>query len=72
LFLPEDINEKAKNVFHYLSLELRCQRLEQFYGLTFESLTIKSIHAKQQACRKRTTICPCYEEEKSLALEEYI
>ncbi len=54
------------------SLELRCRRLEQFYRLNFDSLSIKSINAKQQACRDHPTICPCYEEKKSLALEEYI
>jgi hypothetical protein len=73
LFLPkDDMNEKVKNVFHYLSLELRCRRLEQFYGLTSDSFSIKSINAKREACRKHSTICPCYEEEKSLALEQYI
>jgi hypothetical protein len=73
VFLPEeDMKESVKNVFHYLSLELRCRRLEQFYGLTSDSLSITSISAKRQVCRNYSKICPCYEEQQSLALEEYI
>jgi hypothetical protein len=73
LFLPkEDLNGKAKNVFHYLSLELRCRRLEQFYGLTSDSFSMNSINAIRQACKEHSTICPCYDTQKSLAVEEYI
>jgi hypothetical protein len=73
IFLPEeDMNGTAKNIFHYLSLELRCRRLEQFYGLTSDSLSIESINAKRQACINHPKICPCYEEQRSLAVEQYI
>lgn len=73
VFLPEeDTNENRKNVFHYLSLELRCRRLEQFYGLISDSFSIESINAKQQVCKQHSVACPCYEEKKSLTLEEYI
>ena len=72
-FLPqEDSNGTIRNVFHYLSLELRCRRLEQYYGLVSDHLSIKSIKAKRQACSHHPTICPCYEEKTSLAIEEYV
>ncbi|CAF1024923.1 unnamed protein product [Didymodactylos carnosus] len=72
-FLPEeDSNGTIRNVFHYLALELRCRRLEQFYGVVFDHFSMQSIKARQQACTHHPTICPCYEEKISLAVEEYI
>ena len=72
-FLPEeDSNGTIRNVFHYLSLELRCRRLEQFYGLVSDHFSMQSIKAKRQACTHHPNICPCYEEEKSLAVEEFL
>ena len=68
----EDSNGTIRNVFHYLSLELRCRRLEQFYGLVSDHFSMQSIKAKKQACMHHPTICPCYEEKTSLAVEEYI
>ncbi|CAF2262340.1 unnamed protein product [Rotaria magnacalcarata] len=43
----QDLNETSRNVFYYISLELRCRRLEQFYGFTVESSTSKSMKAQQ-------------------------
>jgi hypothetical protein len=73
VFQPqEDLNGKAINVFHYISLELRCRRLEQWYGLTVKSSTPKSIEAQRLACTNHPTICPCHNEQRSLAFQEYI
>jgi hypothetical protein len=72
-FLPEeDLNGTVKNVFHYLFLELRCRRLEQFYGLTSNTFSMQSIDARRQACSNHPTICPCYQNEQSLAFQQYI
>jgi hypothetical protein len=72
-FQPQDDkNGQAKNVFHYLSLELRCRRLEQWYGLTVDTSTAKSIEAQRLACTNHPTICPCHNEQRSLAYQEYI
>ena len=73
VFLPhEDMNGSAKNVFHYISLELRCRRLEQLYGLTSKSFSVKSIDAQQQACENHPTICSCHNQRRSLSFQEYI
>lgn len=61
----------ARNVFYYLSLELRCRRLEQFYGLTSQYLSPKSIRAQRQTCTNHRNICPCYTAERSVAFREY-
>jgi hypothetical protein len=72
-FLPlKDMNGRDNNVFHYISLELRCRRLEQLYGLTSEGFSAKSMDAQQQACKNHATICPCHNERLSLAFQEYI
>ncbi|UJR20487.1 hypothetical protein I4U23_023615 [Adineta vaga] len=67
----EDLNGRRVNVLHYLSLELRCRRLEQFYGLTSDSLSISSGNAKQYVCSKYSSICPCEYEQRRLGLAEY-
>lgn len=73
VFVPhEDENGTASNVFHYISLELQCRRLEQFYGLTSESFSRKSIEAQQQACKNYPSICPCHNAQRSVALKEYM
>ena len=72
-FLPdEDQNGTAKNAFHYVSLELRCRRLEQLYGLTSDSFSSKSIDARQKACTAHSSICPCYSQNRSLAFRQYL
>ncbi|CAF3113252.1 unnamed protein product [Rotaria socialis] len=68
----EDLNETISNVFYYISLELRCRRLEQFYGFIVESSTSKSMKAQQLACTKHPTVCPCHDEKRSVAFQEYI
>jgi hypothetical protein len=68
----EDKNGAVKNIFHYLSLELRCRRLEQLYGLTSDSFSEKSIEAQRQVCTNYSTICPCYSAQRSVAFQEYI
>jgi hypothetical protein len=73
VFLPdEDQNGSVINVFHYISLELRCRRLEQLYGLTSESFSVKSIEAQRQACTNHSSICPCHTVQQSAAFREYI
>jgi len=73
VFLPhEDISGSAKNVFHYISLELRCRRLEQLYGLTSKSFSVESIEAQRQACQNHPTICSCHNQQRSLAFQQYI
>jgi hypothetical protein len=64
-------DERSKNVFYYLWLELRCRRLEQWYGFTVNTTTMKSLEAQQLACTNHPTICPCHIEKNSLALQEY-
>jgi hypothetical protein len=72
-FQPQDDkNERAKNVFHYLTLELRCRRLEQWYGFTVDISTAKSIEAQRLACTNHPTICPCHNEQRTLAFQEYV
>ena len=71
-FLPdEDTNGTTRNAFHYVSLELRCRRLEQMYGLTSDSFSETSMDAQQQACRTHAEVCPCYDEKRSVALRQY-
>jgi hypothetical protein len=73
VFWPyKDRNGLANNVFHYLSLELRCRRLEQLYGLTSESFSIKSIKAQEFACKNHPNICPCHNAQRSVAFREYL
>lgn len=72
-FLPEkDLDGTGHNVFHYLFLELRCRRLEQFYGLTSTSFSIESIAARRRACTTHATICPCHDEQQRLAYQQYM
>ena len=71
-FLPdEDKNGTIKNAFHYVSLELRCRRLEQLYGLTSDSFSPQSIDAQKQACTNHPSICPCHDPQRSLAFRQY-
>jgi hypothetical protein len=73
IFQPQnDKNERAENVFYYLWLELRCRRLEQWYGFTVNTTTVKSLEAQRLACTNHPTICPCHNEKKSLAFHEYL
>ncbi|CAF4180512.1 unnamed protein product, partial [Adineta steineri] len=72
LFQFEDLNDRVENVFRYISLELRCRRLEQLYGFTVDRLNIKSIEAQRLACTNHPNICPCHNEQRSLAFQEYI
>ncbi len=67
-----DENGRAKNVFYYLIAELRCRRLEQWYGLTVDISTAQSKEAQRLACTNHPDICPCHQEERSLAFQEYI
>jgi hypothetical protein len=72
-FLPdEDRNGSVRNPFYYVSLELRCRRLEQLYGLTSDSFSNKSIEAQRQACTAHPTICPCHDKKRSVAFQEYL
>ena len=73
VFLPdEDKNGTWKNAFHYISMELRCRRLEQFYGLTSDSFSRQSIDAQRQACTAHPSICPCHDPKRSVALRQYL
>ncbi|CAF2116716.1 unnamed protein product, partial [Rotaria magnacalcarata] len=43
VFVPKkDLKGSAKNAIHYIALELRCRRLEQFYGLTSDIFSAQS------------------------------
>ncbi len=68
----EDLNGTAKNVFHYLSLELRCRRLEQLYGLSSDTSSLRSVEARRKTCKNHPTVCPCHDEQQRLAFQEYI
>ena len=70
LLLDEDKNGTANNTLHYIALELRCRRLEQFYGLTSDSFSAKSINAQRQACTAHPSVCPCHDPKRSLAFRE--
>jgi hypothetical protein len=70
--LQNNTDEQAKNVLYYLWLELRCRRLEQWYGLTSNTTTLESLQAQQLACTNHPTICPCHNENNSLAFREYL
>ena len=73
VFLPnEDKNGSAKNAFHYISMELRCRRLEQLYGLTSDSFSQQSIDAQRQACTSHPSVCPCHNRKRSVALQQYL
>lgn len=68
----EDQYGTVKNVFHYISLELRCRRLEQHYGLTSDSFSMKSKEAQQYTCKNHPIICPCHDTQRTTAFREYI
>jgi hypothetical protein len=68
----EDKYGLAKNAFHYISLELRCRRLEQFYGLSSNSFSKKSKNAQQKTCKAFPNICPCHDVYKPVAFQEFI
>ena len=70
LLPDEDKHGTAKNTVHYISMELRCRRLEQMYGLTSDSFSRRSIDAQRQACTNHPTVCPCYDPKRSLAFRE--
>lgn len=70
IFLPAEDQNKTKNAFHYLALELRCRRLEQLYGLTPESLSKTSIKARKLACNNHAKLCPCQKTDKYLASDD--
>ena len=71
-FLPdEDKNGTTRNAFHYVSLELRCRRLEQMYGLTSDVYSSRSKDAQKQACSAHAVVCPCYDRTRSVALRQY-
>jgi hypothetical protein len=73
IFQPQnDKDEGVNNVFYYLWLELRCRRLEQWYGFTVNTTTEKSLEAQRLACTNHPTICPCHNETNSLAFQEYL
>ena len=67
----EDKNGTARNAFHYISMELRCRRLEQMYGLTSESFSSKSMDAQRRACTAHADVCPCHDAKQSLAFRQY-
>ena len=71
LLPDEDKNGTARNAFHYVSLELRCRRLEQMYGLTSDSYSNRSRDAQKQACGAHAVVCPCYDRTRSVALRQY-
>ena len=68
----EDLHGRSENTFHYISLELRCRRLEQWYGLTVEISAPNSVRAQRLACTNHPTICPCHNEQRSVAFQQYI
>ena len=73
VFVPaEDKGAFDHNILHFLSMELRCRRLEQFYGLTSASLSPRSRQAQQNTCRKHSSICPCYYQNRTVAFQEYL
>ncbi|CAM4946625.1 unnamed protein product [Rotaria socialis] len=73
VFVPkEDSSGSAKNALHYIALELRCRRLEQFYGLTSDIFSVQSVQAQQLACKSHPKICPCRDKKHSVAFQEYM
>ncbi|CAF4888756.1 unnamed protein product [Rotaria socialis] len=72
LVTNEYFNGNAPNVFRYISLEMRCRRLEQLYGFTSDTSSPISIAAQQKACNNHPTICPCHSKWPPLAFQEYI
>ena len=68
----EDRYGSVKNAFHYLSLELRCRRLEQFYGLSADCFSKKSRNAQRKACNAYPNICPCHGTYSPVAFQEFI
>ncbi|CAF4234527.1 unnamed protein product [Rotaria magnacalcarata] len=73
VFVPKkDLNGSAKNAIHYIALELRCRRLEQFYGLTSDIFSAQSVKAQHLACKSHPKICPCRDKQRSVAFQEYM
>ena len=70
--LDEDKNGTTRNTLHYISLELRCRRLEQMYGLTSDSSSSQSIDAQEQVCQTHANICPCYGTKRPVAFRQYL
>jgi hypothetical protein len=68
----EDQYGLVKNVFHYISLELRCRRLEQFYGLNVNDFSKKSKVAQEKVCKDYPNICPCHNAQQPVAFQEFI
>jgi hypothetical protein len=58
------------NVFHYIYQELRCRRIEQFYGASSDVFSTKSRWACQQVCIKYSNTCPC-NSHKPIAFDQY-
>ena len=67
----EDRNGSSRNVLHYISMELRCRRLEQLYGLTSDSFSTRSLRAQQRTCQTHPTVCPCHTAQQSVAFREF-
>jgi hypothetical protein len=68
----EDRNELARKVFHYMSSELRCRRLEQLYGLTSDRFSAKSMDAQRKACKSYSSVCPCHNAQQSVASRDIL
>ena len=72
LFLPEeDQNGTERNALHYISLELRCRRLEQMYGLTSDSFSSNSMDAQRRTCTAHPGVSPCHHTERIVAFHQY-
>ncbi|CAF1495408.1 unnamed protein product [Rotaria magnacalcarata] len=67
-FIPEE--DVKTNVFHYIYRELKCRRIEQFLGASWNIFSSASISARQQTCVKYSHICPCTIEEP-IAFDQY-
>ena len=68
IFLPEE--DLKANVFHYIYRELKCRRLEQFLGASWDVLSSVSIRARRQVCATYTHICPCATQQL-IAFDQY-
>lgn len=67
-FIPED--DFKTNVFHYIYRELKCRRIEQFLGASWDVLSNASVKARQQVCAIYSHICPCATEQP-MAFDQY-
>ena len=68
----EDLDRNGTmKVFHFLSLELRCRRLEQLYGLTSTVLSTQSIEAREHVCENHQNVCACLNEKSPIAFDQY-